>query len=392
MKHALPITLLALLTPVAAHAGERTSFTAWPPKWSLPDGTELGLTGNAAYDTNHVVGAELPRLEDADGWRRQEFGFVLRRKGVYDVGAAFDFEARTWMDVSLRVEGKALTGHDIGRFRLGQSKLPLGFEGNTATRNSLFLENSLATQAFYPGRRIGVDWSFERPTHLLNAGYYGSDLQGNHRGHVLAGRAAWTPVRAQGHVVHLGLAATREHPDGEIDGRGIAIPASARWRARPEAGLTATRLVDSGTLTGVDRIERAGVEALWIQDAWSLQAEHLGQRTQRDGSGPDYRTTGGYIAGSWVLTGESRAYSAGNVANPVPVGRAGAVELTARHSWIDLDDAGIGGGRETNWTVGANWYPNRHFKLQANLVRVEARRGAERTDTHLLLLRTQAHF
>ena len=392
MRHALPITLLALLTPFAAQAGERTSFTAWPPKWSLPGETGLSLTGNAAYDANHVMGHAEPRLVDAEGWRRQEFGFVLRRKGVYDLGASFDFEAKTWMDVTLRVEGKALTGHDIGRFRVGQSKLPLGFESNTATRNSLFLENSLPSQAFYPGRRIGFDWALERPTHLVNAGYYGSDLQGNNRGRVLAARAAWTPVKDAGHVVHLGLAATRERPDGEIDGRGIAIPASARWRARPEAGLAATRLVDSGSLAGVDRIERLGVESLWIRGPWSLQAEHLGQRTQRDAGRPDYSAAGGYVAGSWILTGESRVYSGGNVANPVPAGRAGAFELTARHSWIDLDDAGIAGGREHNWTLGANWYPNRHLKLQANVVRVDARRGAARTDTHLLLFRAQAHF
>lgn len=392
MKLSTRVALLTLLAPVVAYAGDGTSKVAWPPKWSLPGEHELVLTGNAAYDLNEVLGDAGPRLDDAHGWRRREFGFGLKRKGVYDLGAAFDFASRTWMDVAVRVETKAVTGRDVGRVRLGQTKLPLGFEGNTATRSSLFLENSLPTQAFYPGRRIGLDWAFEQPAYLVNAGYYGNDLQGNNRGRVFAARAAWTPRKAAGDVLHLGIAGTRERPDGEIDGRGNVVPASARWRARPEAGLTPTRLVDSGTLTGAERVERVGMEALWIHGPWSLQAEHMGQRTQRTAGRPSYAADGGYIAGSWILTGESRVYTGGNVGNPVPQGSAGAFELTARRSWIDLDDAGIAGGRQRNWTVGANWYPNRYLKLQANYVRVDATRGAVSTDGDLFLLRAQTHF
>ena len=388
MKHARSITLLALLAPFAAPVAA-ADLQGWPPKATFGE-HQLTATGNFAYDFNRVNG-DSSRIEDADGWRRREFGLSLARKGVYDVVGAFDFEARTWLDAWVRVESEALTGRDIGRFRLGQSKLPLGFEGNTGSRHSLFVESALPSQAFYPGRRIGFDWSLDRPTHLLSAGYYRGDLQGDNRGKVLAARAVWTPSKAAGDVLHLGLAATREHPDGETDGRGVVIAPGARWRARPEAGLTDTRLVDSGRLVDVDRVERVGLEAVWIRGPGSLQAVQMAQTTTRRAA-PDYSADGGYVAGSWMLTGESRGYSGGNVSNPVPDGRAGALELTARRSWIDLDDAGIEGGRQRNWTLGANWYFDRHVKLQANYVRADARRAGARIRENMLLLRTQVHF
>ena len=389
MKYTLPLTLLALLAPSALQSAAAAELQPWPPKLVFGDDT-LSATGNFAYDFNRVNG-DSSRIEDADGWRRREFGLTLARKGVYDIVASFDFEADTWMDAWLRVESEPLTGRDIGRFRLGQSKLPLGFEGNTGSRNSLFVETALPSQAFYPGRRIGVDWAIERPTHLINAGYYRGDLQGDNPGTVLVARGAWTPFKAPGDVLHLGLAATREHPDGETNGLGVAIPPGARWRARPEAGLTDTRLVDSGPLVDVDRVERVGLEAVWIHGPWSLQAEQMAQTTTRSAA-PDYSADGGYVAGSWMVTGESRGYSGGNVSNPVPAGRAGALEFTARRSWLDLDDAGIEGGRQRNWTLGANWYFDRHVKLQANYVRADVRRAGARIRENMLMLRTQVHF
>jgi len=395
MKSAIALPLIVLLAPLSASAQENRA-EAWPPRIVFAGGTELAATGNFAYDFNRFsgdgYGTAATRLENDDDWRRREFGFALKRKGAYDFSASFDFHANTWMDVALRVESKAMLGHDIGRFRIGQSKLPLGFEGNTATRNGIFMENSLPTQAFYQGRRIGIDWAFERPAYLLNAGYYHGDLQGNNPGRTIAARAAWTPVKSADRVVHVGVSATRENPDSEINGLGVEVSPSVRWRARPEAGLTDVRLVDSGTLTQVGRIERRGLEALWIAGPWSLQGEYLHQRTTRQGALPGYAAGGFYVAGSWLLTGESRAYSGGNVANPRPAGRHGAVELTTRYSDIDLDNDGIAGGRQRDWTLGANWYATRYMKFQANYVFVDAHRGSASAHPDVFELRAQLHF
>ncbi|WP_252725933.1 porin, partial [Acinetobacter baumannii] len=89
----------------------------------------------------------------------------------------------------------------------------------------------------------------------------------------------------------------------------------ARLRARPEAGLTDIRYVDSGALVTADQIRRTGLEGIWIRGPFSLQAEALQATVTRNDGKPDYTGHGQYAMASWVLTGESRPYNAGAVAN-----------------------------------------------------------------------------
>jgi len=395
----LPLWAATLVPALAAEAGDHAGmrFESWPPRLVFANGTELAATGNYAYDVNRFdgegYGTAATALEDDQDFRRKEFGVSLKRKGVYDFAASYDFHSDTWMDVALRVETRALLGRDAGKLRLGQFKLPVGFEGHTSTRSGSFLENALPTQAFYESRRVGAEWSFERPMYLWNLGYFfGNDLQGNNPGTTLAGRIAWTPRKQSGHVLHLGLSASEERPHGEVNGRGETVLPSVRWRARPEAALTDARLVDSGTLDRVDGIRRAGVEALWVEGPWSLQGEYLRQHTTRDAGLPDYSADGWYIAGSWLLTGESRSYGGGNVSNPLPAHAYGAWELLLRHSRIDLDNDGIRGGRQNDWTLGVNAYLNRYFRVQANFTRVDATRAGRHADPRVLQLRAQFYF
>ncbi len=64
----------------------------------------------------------------------------------------------------------------------------------------------------------------------------------------------------------------------------------------------------------------------------------------------------------------------------------------ARYSRIDLDDADVFGGRQHDWTLGANWYLTSHFKFQANYVKVDASRRGVRSQPEIFELRAQMHF
>lgn len=387
-----PTTLFtALSLAVAAPAAGAVDIENWPTKYVLGDGTELALTGNFAYDVNDFSGDD--RLEDDHFMRRKEFGGTIKKKGVYDAMVYFDFQSKTWLDVFFRFETKALLGKDYGRIRLGYIKTPVGLDAVTSSRATSFLEVGLPTQAIYEGRRTGVEWVLERPQYLLQAGAYGGkDLQGDNPGTTQAVRAVWTPFKATGDVLHLGLAASVENPRGYHDGRGISYSARTRVRARPEAGLTDVRLVDSGTLVDVDQIQRLGFEQIWIHGPFSIQSEALRMNVTRDNGQPDYTANGQYVYGSWVLTGESRPYAAGAVANIKPEHDYGAVELLARYSRLDLDDAGIEGGRQHAWTLGANWYLTSHFKFQANYVKADVSRAGTHTKPDIVELRAQVMF
>lgn len=363
----------------------------WPTHHTFADGTDFGVGGLYQYDVNdfsHDGGL----LRDAHTNRRKYFGLYLKKKGVYDAKAEFDFQSEKWQDAYLRVQSKALFGKDVGAFRIGQGKLPVGFEGNTSTNSATFVEPALPTQAVYENRRVGVDWALSRPAWLAAVGYYGGDLQGDNDGHTLAGRVAWAPRHRPGDVLHLGLAASRESPESSVNGSGLTNVPSARFRSTPEAGLSPLYLVDSGTLKHVDRIDRYGLEGLWIRGPWSAQGEYLRANTSFDDGKPAYRIDGWYAFASWVATGESRPYRDGNVGNVAPSRSWGAVELLLRYSTLDLDDGSIAGGREHDWTLGANWYLGQHLKLQANYIRAFSDRKQLSVDPHIVELRAQIAF
>jgi phosphate-selective porin OprO and OprP len=380
-------------TGIAAESGNSAYSFAnnWPTHYVFDDGTDLGLSLKYQYDVNRFS-SDGGRLEDAQTNRRKEVGLYLKKKGVYDAVVVYDFQAKTWLDTYLRVQSKALFGSDVGAFRFGFSKTPVGFEGNTSTGATTFLESALSTQAIYASRRIGVDWALERPHYLIDAGYYsGGDLNGDSDGRMVAARAAWVPINHAGEVLHLGVSASRETPDGTTDGRGIRTLPNARLRARPEAGLAA-RLIDSGNLAPTDHIDRRGLEGLWIHGPWSVQGEYLDASVKLANGRPDYDARGYYVFASWVVTGESRSYASGNVGDVKPKNSYGALELAVRCSELDLNDGTVLGGRERDWTVGANWYLNRYLKLQANYVHAQSDRRGLGVDPNVIEIRAQIQF
>ena len=369
----------------------------WPVHYTFGDGTDLSLNGVYRYDLNEFSDDVLPnrssRFADAATNRRKELGATLKKPGVYELTATYEYQTRNWLDVYLRLQSKALLGRDIGAFRFGYSKTPVVFEGVTGTKADTFLELALPAQAIFEGRRTGIDWTLERAAYIVNAGYYwGQDLIGDNDGTTIAGRVAWTPRKAAGDVIHLGIAASRENRDGTTDGRGIYHPPAARFSTGPEAGLTPVRLVDSGSLSYANRVERSGLEALWIGGPWSVQAERLQATASRGNGNPDFTASGFYAFGSWVVTGESRPYSNGNVGNIKPKNPWGAVELLLRYSELDLNDAPIQGGKEHDVTLGVNWYLTQHFKFQANYIWASSERGNLALDPRIFEVRAQVYF
>ncbi len=391
MRPLLPTVLALCACAATAPTFSAEGAQAWPPKFTFADATDVALTGNFAWDHSDFSGDA--RLGSDNGMRRREFGATVKKAGVWDAMVYFDFESKAWLDVFVRVDSTHFFDRDLGKLRVGYMKVPVGLEGVTSSRAGTFMELAAPIQAIYQGRRTGVEWTLEQDHALFQlGGYGGQDLQGDNPGQTWAARAAWTPRKVAGDVLHLGIAASRENPQGWTDGRGVQFDPNARLRARPGTGLTDVRLVDSGNLAPVGHIRRTGLEGIWIQGPVSLQAELLRADIARDDGLSDYRADGGYLSASWLLTGESRPYSAGNVANPKPANGYGAVELAARYSTLDLDDGAVGGGRQHDWTFGANWYLTPYVKLQANYVRANATRNGLTTRPDAVEVRAQVHF
>jgi phosphate-selective porin OprO/OprP len=290
---------------------------------------------------------------------------------------------------------------DLGDFRLGQFKTPVGWEeGGISASATTFLERSLPVQAVNMGRRIGVDWAYSwNPQWLTTLGYYnGGDLNGDNDGTGASAHVVFNPVKDNGEVVHLGLAVSRENRYATTDSRDIVSVPTARFRARPEANLTNVRLVDSGNLKNADNIDRAGLEAAWIRGPLLLQGEYLQFKADFTDAKPDYSGGGYYVSGAWMLTGERREYANAAVGNVKPAHAYGALEIATRYSELDLNDTPVLGGKAHDWTIGANWYIGRHLKFQADYVRAYSnkyngvlKRDLE-IDPEVFELRAQIYF
>lgn len=394
------LVVLLLAWPLVGLADDYNFYSNWPTHITTSDGTDFGLAALYQYDINRFSNDD-GRFQDSSTNRRKYLGLFIRKPGLYDAIAQYDFQARQWVDTFVRVRTRGFLGDDLGNVRLGYSKTPVGFEGVTSSSATTFVETALPTQAVWEGRRAGVDWAWIRPHWVINLGdyFWHKDFDGNNPGQTLAGRVAWMPINKLGHTLHLGLSASKETLDSSNDG---TVPPSARLRARPEAGLTPVRLVDSGNLSYSKSIERQGFEALWIDGPWSVQGEYLQAQVDRYHHKPDFTSSGYYVFTTWTLTGEARYYSDGNVADRRYNGRDlqairpthawGAVELALRYSELDLNDGAIVGGKEHDWTLGANWYIGEHLKLQANYVWAYSDRGNLQVNPRIFEMRAQVYF
>jgi phosphate-selective porin OprO/OprP len=417
LRHAITA---ALFCAFGTNAMAYDLLNDWPTKVKTEDGYEYGFKGLYQYDINNfsgdtvnpATGKEI--LPDASAWRRKEFNFYGKTPWGVDFNIGYDFTVSGFKSATTGVHGQWIdnfvrySNKDFGDFRLGQFKTPVGWEEASSSSATTFLERALPVQAANMGRRIGADWSYYGiPNWLLYAAYFsGGDLNGKNKGHGPAGRVVWNPVnrqpgagsREESNVIHLGIAASREGRDATTDGRGIVSDPAARFRARPEANLLGTRLVDTGNLAFPGSIDRLGLEAAWIHGPLLVQGEYLTFSADPAGK-PSYRGDGFYAQGSWVLTGESRPYKNGSIGNVRPMNDYGAFEVALRYSLVDLNDAPVLGGKEHDWTIGANWYLGQHLKFQANYIWANSTKhygapinGDAAVDPRVFELRAQVYF
>lgn len=283
----------------------------------------------------------------------------------------------------------------IHEVQVGHFKEPFSLEELTSSKYLTFMERATPIDAFSPARntgfKIGGAEFEEQMTWALGAftsvGDFGEGrIDSNYR---ITGRlttAPWYEDKGR-KLLHLGASGSFLEPEGE----------TLRFDARPEVHL-APRYADTGRIAA-DRAQFAVAEAALVHGPLSVQGEYF--QTWVDGPGnPTF--DGFYLFGSWFLTGEHRPYkrSSGTFDRLKPQenfslegGGIGAWEVGLRYSHLDLNDAGVSGGRLDDITAALNWYLNPNARVMFNYVLANLNRGAADDDqAHLFQTRFQVDF
>lgn len=278
----------------------------------------------------------------------------------------------------------AYAGIENTKITLGQHKTPNSLEQLTSSTDLLLTERPLAVEAFNHRVTAGGDYkpgvsvSYAGDNYTLTGGIFGANFaqtgfSGNDESWGPAARVTFAPVNEKTAVLHLGASGYWRDTGGN---------GAVRFRSGPEVStVDANRLVDTGALTA-ESYSSGGLELAGLYGPVYAQAEYLVASVDRPGGLADADFDGGYVTLSWALTGESRNYKNGifsrvKPANPFSLrsGGAGAWEVAARYSTIDLNDGAVLGGTEDNYAAGINWYPNDYLRFALDYVRFDADRA-----------------
>lgn len=419
MRHTLTAALLAttmLCLPSTAHAQEMTSGEAASLRAELAalkaqvQTLEARLDAAAAQPASPPVPAppaptvtakpatEIswkggPEIKTADGWSFKPRGrmqldvtSIDAPPGVTGTHGGIGSEFRR---VYLGVDGKIPGGFayrieadlannsvDLTDVYLSYGKGPLtitagqikpfwSLEESTSDLFTSFAERAAFTQAFGFERRLGLSGAYKGKGWLVQGGVFGdnvNDLASDSDNSVsFDARAVWMPKLGNTQLHLGGSGHWREVNDG---------PNSVRYAPRPFVHTVNTRIVDTGTFT-VSSERGLGLEGAAIAGPFHVASEGFWQTARRPGFA-DPTFFGGYAEVGYVLTrGDARSYKDGvfdrlSPKRSITDGGPGAIEVNARYDYLDLNDAGIVGGRQQTFGVSLVWAPVAYVRIVAN--------------------------
>lgn len=335
----------------------------------------IGFSGRIQADSTDYSGGNFPYVDGSEV-RRLRAGVAGNLTAEWEYKVEYDFapdevEAK---DIYLRYTGIENTRINIGNFKVYSS-----LEELTSSNNMTFTERGLPN-AMVSTRRVALGYQNWSDRYSIAAAVYTHEANNLDRGTGMAARLAYRPEMSDGSLLHLGFNIALEQPDAD----------TVRLRSRPELHQDAHRIVDTGNFTDVDDTSKYGLEAAYVNGRLSAQGEYLQKTLSRNGAS-DVSVDGFYAYVSYFLTADKRAYSNSDAifGTVTPSSDAGAWEIAARFSTLDMNDGAVRGGDADAITFAVNYYMTRDLRFQANYVMTNSKRGAFSDDPNGLQLRVR---
>lgn len=350
-------------------------------------GSEISFEGLVQTDMDwYSEDLNSPNL-DADPKDGDDSDYNLRRAelilkgkgpGMWSWVLGYDAYANKFLDTNVAYR----MGDNY--FTVGQYKQPNSLEELTSTKNNDFQSKAMTTNLFAVGRRVGASYAYLTPNFGGSASFYGNELTPNESpslgtGNGFGVRGYYAPINSDAHFLHFGLSYI------DMDVRNSSNQEIARLRVRPDADLSAARLIDTGNFSA-ESLSVFGIEAAYVQGPFKFQGEYMDNSFSRPTGFDDFDANSFYAYGVWNITGETWGYRNGLITTPLPNNpNLGMWQVGVRYDNANLNDGsvdytipsapvvtGILGGEEDNWTLGVNWYWRSNFKVQLNYVMVNS--------------------
>ena len=365
------------------------------------------LTGRLHFDMGDYLDyhpaskfASVRDLNSGVNARRARLGVTGKFAGDWAYTLIYDFGGST--DSSPGANGSGIqtaliTYNGLNKgpypvaFDLGYMDTPFTLDEATSSNDIMFVERpsmqAVASNIFANDFRsaVGVRSNDDR----YWAGVYATGPQSgatHNTGEQFGafGRATYQVLSAPDYSLHLGA-----DVGGLLKPPSVSGIRTITLSDRPEIRIDPTAILSTGALgTPANPVTGAAVYGVELAGGWEsffAQGEYYHvdvDRSHLSSNGFD----GGYVQASWTITGEHRKYipAAGAYSGIIPDHPfspwgddwgLGAFELAARYSTINLNDHfrpgiapppgsnAVGGGNQTIYQVGLNWYPNANMRF-----------------------------
>lgn len=246
-----------------------------------------------------------------------------------------------------------------------------------------FMERSMGTNVFGPQPGLGANANSYNDNYSVTiaatqqpkSGTSIKNVDGqNIKTHDLwqgSGRFTFAPISEAAKVLQFGLSAHIQ----EYANNGLQFRANPEMRSNNSTTLLNTTTFFTPSQSGPQLMIAAlnqktvDIEMLGIKGPWSGELEYQRAYIARGSvngvkQGQNLNFSGFHAQASYVLTGQGRSLkkSNGTLNKPGLNGRP-AWEVSARYSFITLDDQDINGGRAYNTTASLSWYANNNIRV-----------------------------
>ena len=329
------------------------------------DGWSFKPRGRLMVDTGFTSAPSSTGASDGFGseLRRARLGASGDMPGGFGYKFEIDFAGN---EVSVT---DAILSYEDGPLEVavGQHNNFQSLEELTSSLHTTFIERAAFTDAFGFERRLGASITYGRGDILIQAGVFTDNIEdtdSKNRG--VDARIVFMPEAGD----------TQLHFGGSVHYNDLDDPAAeVRYRQRPLVHFNSQRFINTGSM-GARSETGFGLEAAAITGRFHAAAEGYWQTVDMPALASDPTFFGGYAEAGVFLTDDSRGYKGGKFdrtkpQRPVGEGGFGSLQFTLRYDHLDLNDAGILGGRQAGYLASLIWKPTDYTALLVNYGRLQ---------------------